>query len=86
MNSKEKQAELFEKENNDCYTNDYYGFSSGYDLAQKEIRQKITDLLNKYKSKLQEEIQKKISKRTNYDKINEVLNKLSVLNELQDKL
>lgn len=58
----------------------------GEDSAKKELKQKITNLLNKYKSKLQEETQEKIGKRINYDKINEILNKLSVLNELEDKL
>ena len=55
-------------------------------FAQKEIKQKILDLKNKYKSHLQEETNCKIGKNTNFVRETELKAKISALIELENKL
>jgi len=59
---------------------------SAYTFAQKEIKQQILDLKNKYKSHLQEETNCKIGKNTNFVKETELKVKISTLIELENKL
>lgn len=58
----------------------------GVYLAEKRIKQQILDLKNKYKSKLQQETHIKLNKEINKDKVNELLIKLSVIDEIENKL
>lgn len=58
----------------------------GYNSAQKEIKQKILDLKNKYKSHLQEETNCKIGKNINFVRETELKAKISTLIELEKKL
>lgn len=60
--------------------------SDGKKFAQKEIKQKILDLKNKYKSHLQEETNCKIGKNINFVRETELKAKISVLTELEKKL
>ena len=58
---------------------------SAYKLSEKQIKQKILDLKNKYKSHLQEETNYKIGKNINFVKETELKAKISVLIELENK-
>ena len=59
---------------------------SSYNFAQKQIKQKILDLKNKYKSHLQEETNCKIGKNINFVRETELKAKISVIVELEKKL
>ena len=59
---------------------------SAYKFAQKEIKQQILDLKNKYKSHLQEETNCKIGKNINFVRETELKAKISVIVELEKKL
>ena len=59
---------------------------SAYKFAQKEIKQQILDLKNKYKSHLQEETNCKIGKNVNFVRETELKAKISVLIEIEKKL
>ena len=59
---------------------------SAYKFAQKEIKQQILDLKNKYKSHLQEETNCKIGKNVNFVRETELKAKISTLIELENKL
>ena len=59
---------------------------SAYNFAQKQIKQKILDLKNKYKSHLQEETNCKIGKNINFVRETELKAKISVIVELEKKL
>ena len=59
---------------------------SAYKFAQKEIKQQILDLKNKYKSHLQEETNCKIGKSINFVRETELKAKISVLIEIEKKL
>ena len=59
---------------------------SAYKFAQKEIKQQILDLKNKYKSHLQEETNCKIGKNINFVRETELKAKISTLIELENKL
>ena len=86
MNNREKQAEIYAEEYNDCYTNDYHGFINGYDFAQKELEQKIANLYNKYNSQLKEENNPKLTKVINKERVLILSSKVQVLGELKNKL
>ena len=58
----------------------------GYKIAQKELKQKLLDKLNHYKSNLQEETKVKLNRLANKEKIRELEIKIEVLNELEKKL
>lgn len=58
----------------------------GVNFAQKEIKQQILDLKNKYKSHLQEETNCKIGKNINFVRETELKAKISTLIELEKKL
>ena len=58
----------------------------GYKFAQKQIKQQILDLKNKYKSHLQEETNCKIGKNINFVRETELKAKISTLIELENKL
>ncbi len=58
---------------------------SAYKLHEKQIKQKILDLKNKYKSHLQEETNYKIGKNINFVRETELKAKISVLIELENK-
>ena len=58
---------------------------SAYKLHEKQIKQKILDLKNKYKSHLQEETNCKIGKNINFVRETELKAKISVLIELENK-
>lgn len=58
----------------------------GVESAEKRIKQQILDLKNKYKSNLQQETHIKLTKTINKDKINELLIKLRVIEEIENKL
>ena len=73
--------EMFKKQ----YYDDLKRHSS-YNFAQKQIKQKILDLKNKYKSHLQEETNCKIGKNINFVRETELKAKISVLIELENKL
>lgn len=60
--------------------------SEGKKFAQKQIKQQILDLKNKYKSHLQEETNCKIGKNINFVRETELKAKISVLIELENKL
>ena len=60
--------------------------SDGKKFAQKQIKQQILDLKNKYKSHLQEETNCKIGKNINFVRETELKAKISVLIELENKL
>ena len=59
---------------------------SAYKFAQKQIKQQILDLKNKYKSHLQEETNCKIGKNINFVRETELKAKISTLIELEKKL
>ena len=59
---------------------------SSYNFAQKQIKQQILDLKNKYKSHLQEETNCKIGKNINFVRETELKAKISVLIEIEKKL
>lgn len=59
---------------------------SAYKFHEKEIKQKILDLKNKYKSHLQEETNCKIGKNINFVREIELKAKISALIELESKL
>lgn len=59
---------------------------SAYNFAQKQIKQQILDLKNKYKSHLQEETNCKIGKNINFVREIELKAKISALIELESKL
>ena len=59
---------------------------SAYKFAEKQIKQQILDLKNKYKSHLQEETNCKIGKNINFVRETELKAKISVLVELEKKL
>ena len=59
---------------------------SAYKFAQKEIKQQILDLKNKYKSHLQEETNCKIGKNINFVRETELKAKISALIEIEKKL
>ena len=59
---------------------------SAYKLCEKQIKQQILDLKNKYKSHLQEETNCKIGKNINFVKTTELKAKISTLIELEKKL
>ena len=59
---------------------------SAYKFAEKQIKQQILDLKNKYKSHLQEETNCKIGKNINFVKETELKAKISTLIELEKKL
>ena len=61
-------------------------YQDGYNSAQKQIKQKILDLKNKYKSHLQEETNCKIGKNINFVRETELKAKISVLIEIENKL
>ena len=75
---KELDVERYTEENNDCYTNDYYGFLAGFS-AQRKI---IKDLYNKYNSQLKDEEHIKLTKTINTEKVNKLKIKLETLKEL----
>ena len=92
MKNKEK---LVRKYLEDCYgdfvddydTNDVSEhFTYGLEIAQKQIKQQILDLKNKYKSHLQEETNCKIGKNINFVRETELKAKISTLIELENKL
>ena len=58
---------------------------SAYKLCEKQIKQQILDLKNKYKSHLQEETNCKIGKNINFVKETELKAKISTLIELENK-
>lgn len=60
--------------------------SEGKKFAQKQIKQQILDLKNKYKSHLQEETNYKIGKNINFVRETELKAKISMLVELEKKL
>ena len=43
---KELDVERYTEENNDCYTNDYYGFLAGFSAQRKIIKDLIISLTN----------------------------------------
>ena len=59
---------------------------SAYKFAQKEIKQQILDLKNKYKSHLQEETNCKIGKNINFVRETELKAKISTLIELPNNV
>ena len=59
---------------------------SAYKLCEKQIKQQILDLKNKYKSHLQEETNCKIGKNINFVRETELKAKISTLIELENKL
>ena len=59
---------------------------SSYNFVQKQIKQQILDLKNKYKSHLQEETNCKIGKNINFVRETEIKAKISTLIELEKKL
>ena len=59
---------------------------SAYKLCEKQIKQQILDLKNKYKSHLQEETNCKIGKNINFVRETELKAKISTLIELEKKL
>ena len=59
---------------------------SAYKFAEKQIKQQILDLKNKYKSHLQEETNCKIGKNINFVRETELKAKISVLIEIENKL
>ena len=59
--------------------------SDGKKFAQKQIKQQILDLKNKYKSHLQEETNCKIGKNINFVRETELKAKISTLIELENK-
>ena len=59
---------------------------SAYKFREKQIKQQILDLKNKYKSHLQEETNCKIGKNINFVKETELKAKISTLIELEKKL
>lgn len=59
---------------------------SAYNFAQKQLKQQILDLKNKYKSHLQEETNCKIGKNINFVRETELKAKISTLIELEKKL
>ena len=59
---------------------------SSYNFVQKQIKQQILDLKNKYKSHLQEETNCKIGKNINFVRETELKAKISALIELENKL
>ena len=59
---------------------------SAYKSAEKQIKQQILDLKNKYKSHLQEETNCKIGKNINFVRETELKAKISTLIELENKL
>jgi hypothetical protein len=69
------QESKTELENNELYL-------LGYGLAQKQIKQKITDSLNNYKSKLREETYPKLTKTINKVKVRELEIRIETLNKL----
>lgn len=58
----------------------------GVKSAEKRIKQQILDLKNKYKSNLQQETHIKLNKEINKDRVNELLIKLSVIEEIEKTL
>lgn len=46
--TKEQKAEQYAKEQNSCYTNDYYGFLAGYEQALKDMEEKSVNKGVKY--------------------------------------
>ena len=59
---------------------------SAYKFREKQIKQQILDLKNKYKSHLQEETNCKIGKNINFVREAELKAKISVIVELEKKL
>lgn len=58
MKTKEQLAEEYAEANNDCYTNDFYGFINGYESKEKQIKDKI----NALKSDLSDVLRPKLTK------------------------
>jgi hypothetical protein len=54
----------------------------GFNSAQKELKQKITDSLKNYKSKLKEETYPKLTKTINKDKVRDLEIRIETLNKL----
>ena len=70
----------------ETWSNNFYNCAlGGYEIAQKQIKQQILDLKNKYKSHLQEETNCKIGKNINFVRETELKAKISVLIELENK-
>ena len=61
-------------------------FIAGYDFAEKELEQKITNLYNKYNSQHQQLTQFKLDKTVNQDARIKMEAKIQVLGELKNKL
>lgn len=61
-------------------------FIAGYDFAEKELKQKIKDLYNKYNSQLKEENNPKLTKVINKERVLILSSKIQVLEELKNKL
>lgn len=60
--------------------------SEGYNFAKKEIRQKLLDELNKYRSWLQQETQSKMDRRTsNVEKVIGLKAKIELLKQLMNE-
>jgi hypothetical protein len=55
-----------------------------YDFAQKEIKQKLLNKLNHYKSNLQEETKVKLNRLANKEKIRELEIRIETLKELMN--
>lgn len=71
----------------ETWSNNFYNCAlGGYEIAQKEIKQQILDLKNKYKSHLQEETNCKMGKNINFVRETELKAKISTLIELEKKL
>jgi uncharacterized membrane protein YheB (UPF0754 family) len=80
----EKQIKLAEKYADNCVDPDiaYFAFIVGWNSAQKELKQKIKDSLNNYKSKLKEETCPKLSKEINKNKVRKLETIIKILEKL----
>ena len=71
----------------DTWSNNFHSCAlGGAEIAEKELKQKITDLYNKYNSQHQQLTQFKLDKTVNQDYRIKVEAKLDVLEELKNKL
>ena len=61
-------------------------FIAGYEIAEKDLKQKIKDLYNKYCSQLKEENNPKLTKVINKERVLILSSKIQVLGELKNKL
>ena len=62
-------------------------FIAGANSAEKQIKQKLLDLKNKYKSELREETYSKMGKRSpNFKRTTELIAKIELLIEIENKI